>query len=165
MESTEAALEPLLCKNQCSAWGASEACPRFTPGAAAYNGMRSLPLRCMKTLQPPPATSFFISNYGSAFNNRASAPLGVHAQHRRPLRVPPPLRGLLGIIQSVCKHANKANRLSFCQRASCYAAIARATAPIQPVRDAGLFAPDYICPLNFYRLLFSFLLFLSLHLM
>lgn len=144
MESTEAALEPLLCKNQCSAWGASEACPRFTPGAAAYKGMRSLPLRCMKTLQPPPATSFFISNYGSAFNNRASAPLGVHAQHRRPLRVPPPS---VVYSESFSPYANMLTKLTGFRSAS----EPRATLPSpgrqHPFNQCG--TPDYLPQIRF----------------
>lgn len=71
--------------------------------------MRSLPQRCRKKLQLPLATSFFISKYGSVFDNRASAPLsGSTLAYNRSFRGLP-----LPSNQSLCKHANKAHSLSF----------------------------------------------------
>lgn len=71
--------------------------------------MRLLPQRCRKKLQLPLATSFFISKYGSVFDNRASAPLsGSTLAYNRSFRGLP-----LPSNQSLCKHANKAHSLSF----------------------------------------------------
>lgn len=70
--------------------------------------MRLLSQRCRKKLQLPSATSFFISKYGSVFDNCASDPLsGSTLAYNRSFHGPP-----LPSNQSLCEHANKANRLS-----------------------------------------------------
>lgn len=155
-------------KNQCSV-------PDLLQEQTAYKGMRLLPQRCIKTLQLPSAPSFFISNYGSAISNRASAPLCAG------LRCDPPLLSLPGISQSWCKHANKANRLSFqksfcpwtlfsvspelCKSARFHGVIVRATGVIKPVWNSWFL--DYSLQIRFALSTFngsSFLLFLSIHL-
>lgn len=70
--------------------------------------MRLLPQRCIKKFRLPLATSFFMSKYGSVFDNCASDRLSgsTLANNRSFHGLPLPSN------QSLCEHAKEPNRLS-----------------------------------------------------